>query len=469
MSSQQNESTSGGGSGSGAGAPSGSSGPNDQNEQRDRREEDLRRLHEMFEQRGLPSNFFSSLAPRMQQILTSTMMPMPNSRSNQVIEQLQHQGIGALPGLTELCEMLCMGNEENLTGFNYRQAVPLLINLLQDTEIEVCQYSARALTYLLDSLPRSSHAVAEAIPALLSRVANIHDDALIMVAEQSLSCLEKLSQKHARQILAERGPDQVTTFLDFFSIVAQRHSLAIVVACTRSISSQNDFDQIKNTIPIIISRLKSSDKKSIEFAIQACAIITEKSCHRESNNQIDFIFQSGMVSSICDIVCDPNNVSTHYVTLSLKLLRQLALANREIAISMLKTSLSAALSTILTFDLQSSPQREAQELIEAVKLVEALLPRTKKIIDPINSYNKYEISDSEDDDDEDDDEGTEEGELISEEGKKDEKVDEEMTPEEYLMYQPLIEQLYPLCWKLLTAAPNSSLRISVIQVQVLKY
>ena len=173
-----------------------------------------------------------------------------------------------------------------------------------------------------------------------------------------------------------------------------------------------------------------------------------------------------MVSSICDIVCDPNNVSTHYVTLSLKLLRQLALANREIAISMLKTSLSAALSTILTFDLQSSPQREAQELIEAVKLVEALLPRTKKIIDPINSYNKYEISDSEDDDDED--EGTEEGELISEETKKDEKADQEMTQEEYLMYQPLIEQLYPLCWKLLTAAPNSSLRISVIQVQVLK-
>ena len=160
-----------------------------------------------------------------------------------------------------------------------------------------------------------------------------------------------------------------------------------------------------------------------------------------------------------------NNVSTHYVTLSLKLLRQLALANREIAISMLKTSLSAALSTILTFDLQSSPQREAQELIEAVKLVEALSSRTKKIIDPINSYNKYEISDSEDDDDED--EGTEEGELISEETKKDEKADQEMTQEEYLMYQPLIEQLYPLCWKLLTAAPNSSLRISVIQVQVL--
>ena len=73
----------------------------------------------------------------MQQLLQHTMMPMPNSRSNQILEQLSHQGIGALPGLTELCEMLCMGNEDNLAGFNYRQAVPLLINLLQGTSLEL--------------------------------------------------------------------------------------------------------------------------------------------------------------------------------------------------------------------------------------------------------------------------------------------------------------------------------------------
>ena len=72
------------------------------------------------------------------------------------------KGIGALPGLEELCEMLCMGNEDNLSGFNFREAVPLLIKLLQDQEVQVSQAAARALTYLLDSLPRSSHAVAQA-------------------------------------------------------------------------------------------------------------------------------------------------------------------------------------------------------------------------------------------------------------------------------------------------------------------
>ena len=69
--------------------------------------------------------------------------------------------------------MLCMGNEDNLSGFNFREAVPLLIKLLQDQEVQVSQAAARALTYLLDSLPRSSHAVAQAIPALLQRVAKM--------------------------------------------------------------------------------------------------------------------------------------------------------------------------------------------------------------------------------------------------------------------------------------------------------
>ena len=65
------------------------------------------------------------------------MMPLPHARNNQIIEQLSHQGIGALPALTELCQMLCMGTEDNLAGFNYRSAVPLLITHLKDDEVEV--------------------------------------------------------------------------------------------------------------------------------------------------------------------------------------------------------------------------------------------------------------------------------------------------------------------------------------------
>ena len=413
-------------------------------------------FEQLFQARGIPPHFFSNLAPRMQQFLQQHMMPMPNARSSQIIQQLNHQGIGALPGLEELCEMLCMGNEDNLSGFNFREAVPLLIKLLQDQEVQVSQAAARALTYLLDSLPRSSHAVAQAIPALLQRVANIFDDALIMVAEQSLSCLEKLANKHGRAILTERGADQVTTFLDFFSIVAQRHALAICVSCYKAVQDQADFELIKGTIPIMIMRLKSGDKKSVEHAIQACATITEKLCAWGDKGNIEYIAEQGMVQSVADIVCDPNNVSVHFITISLRLLRQLALHSWSLALSMSSTQLPQALGSILTFDLQSSPQREAQELIEAVKLVEAMLPQTKTIQDPIASLTKhYDDTDSEEEEEDDEDEQEEEIEQPEIQNK-------ELTEEELDQVEPLINRIYPLLWKLLTAAPNSSLRIAVI-------
>ena len=63
-------------------------------------------------------------------------MPAPNQRSSQIIEQLSHQGIGALPALTELTQLLSMGTEDSLAGFNYRTAVPLLITHLGDDEVE---------------------------------------------------------------------------------------------------------------------------------------------------------------------------------------------------------------------------------------------------------------------------------------------------------------------------------------------
>ena len=63
-------------------------------------------------------------------------MPAPNQRSSQIIEQLSHQGIGALPALTELTQLLSMGTEDSLAGFNYRIAVPRLITHLGDDEVE---------------------------------------------------------------------------------------------------------------------------------------------------------------------------------------------------------------------------------------------------------------------------------------------------------------------------------------------
>lgn len=64
-----------------------------------------------------------------------------------------------------------MGNEESLAGFPIRQAVPVLTRFLQmDHNFDIMHQACRALTYLLEGLPRSSQAVSEAVPVLLEKV-----------------------------------------------------------------------------------------------------------------------------------------------------------------------------------------------------------------------------------------------------------------------------------------------------------
>ncbi len=58
--------------------------------------------------------------------------------------------------------------------------------------------SCRALTYMMEALPRSSVVVANAIPVLIEKLQVIQ---CMDVAEQSLSALEILSKRHGKAIL----------------------------------------------------------------------------------------------------------------------------------------------------------------------------------------------------------------------------------------------------------------------------
>lgn len=59
-------------------------------------------------------------------------------------------------------------------------------------------HACRALTYMLEALPRSSGAVAQGVPAFLDKLQAI---TCMDVAEQSLTALDMLSRKHAKSIL----------------------------------------------------------------------------------------------------------------------------------------------------------------------------------------------------------------------------------------------------------------------------
>lgn len=79
-----------------------------------------------------------------------------------------------LQGVMEMCQLLVMGNEETLGGFPVKQVVPVLITLLQmEHNFDIMNHACRALTYLMEGLPRSSVVVIDAVPMLLEKVWNI--------------------------------------------------------------------------------------------------------------------------------------------------------------------------------------------------------------------------------------------------------------------------------------------------------
>jgi len=64
-----------------------------------------------------------------------------------------------------------MGNEDTLAGFPIKQVVPVLITLLQmEHNFDIMHHACRALTYMMEALPRSSAVVVDAVPVFLEKV-----------------------------------------------------------------------------------------------------------------------------------------------------------------------------------------------------------------------------------------------------------------------------------------------------------
>jgi len=68
-------------------------------------------------------------------------------------------------------QLLVMGNEDTLAGFPIKQVVPVLITLLQmEHNFDIMHHACRALTYMMEALPRSSAVVVDAVPVFLEKV-----------------------------------------------------------------------------------------------------------------------------------------------------------------------------------------------------------------------------------------------------------------------------------------------------------
>jgi E3 ubiquitin-protein ligase TRIP12 len=122
------------------------------------------RLTDILQARGLPSHIVNAFGTKVQQFLSRTISNGMPSRSQQLIQTLQQPDESLkLTALSEMCQLLVMGNEDTLIGFPIKQAVPLLIQCMNtDTEnFDLMNHACRALTYMMESLPRSSSIIAE--------------------------------------------------------------------------------------------------------------------------------------------------------------------------------------------------------------------------------------------------------------------------------------------------------------------
>lgn len=67
--------------------------------------------------------------------------------------------------------MLVMGGEDTLSGFPTKSVVPVLISLVQtEHNFELMHNACRALTYLIEALPKSADVAVDAVPILLEKV-----------------------------------------------------------------------------------------------------------------------------------------------------------------------------------------------------------------------------------------------------------------------------------------------------------
>jgi hypothetical protein len=133
-------------------------------------------------------------------------------------------------------EDACILTFENLIliGFSVDSFLPVLVAILNmEHRPEMMLFSCRAITHLLEVMPKAAPKVAAsgAVPIFCQRLLTIE---FIDVAEQSLLAMHKLSIEHPEPLLRASGVSAVLTFIDFFDINTQRTAIATAANMCRN-------------------------------------------------------------------------------------------------------------------------------------------------------------------------------------------------------------------------------------------
>lgn len=338
------------------------------------------RLQQLLEARGLPPQLFSALGPRMHHLLHRTMgTNSSSSKAQQLLQGLQCSDESQqLQAAIEMCEMLVMGNEDTLAGFPIKQAVPALIQLVRmEHNFDIMNHACRAFAYMLEALPRSSGTVVDAIPALLEKLQTIQ---CMDVAEQSLTALEILSKRHNKAILQANGVAACLTFLEFFSTNAQHAALAITANCCLNLQME-EFQFVKESLPLLARLLAQHDKKSVERICNAFYRLIDSFQH-ESVILQEIASMELLKNCQQLLVVTPPVLSSVTFTNVVRMMSVMCANCPDLAITLLKNDIASTLLYLLTNSATRSlngevdlVQRSPSELYEITCLIGELMPR----------------------------------------------------------------------------------------------
>ncbi|XP_043464395.1 E3 ubiquitin-protein ligase TRIP12 isoform X1 [Leptopilina heterotoma] len=358
-----------------SGGPSGMSATTGDSESDDG---EVGRLQALLEARGLPPHVFGALGPRMQHLLNRSMGASSAAKAQQLLAGLQavdDEG-EQLQAVIGMGEILVMGNEDTLPGFPVKQVVAALINLLGiEHNFVIMTHACRALTYMMEALPRSSTVVVDAVPVFLQKLESIE---CMDVAEQCLTALAMLSRRHSKTILHAGGVSACLKFVDFFNITAQRAALTITANCCQNLHP-DDFHLVAESLPLLTSRLANQDKKSVECVCQAFSRLVDSFQHDQT--MLHKIVNAELLQNLQQLlmITPPVNSIGNFITV----LRMLsAISNRcpDLAQLLLQQNIAFTLSYLLTGSLEVKTEdvelvsRSPQEWFEITCLIEELMP-----------------------------------------------------------------------------------------------
>ncbi|PNF34561.1 E3 ubiquitin-protein ligase TRIP12 [Cryptotermes secundus] len=362
-----------------AGSASGPSGVTSSAADSESDDSEVGRLQALLEARGLPPHLFGALGPRMQTLLHRSMGASSSSKAQQLLQGLQATGDEGqqLQAVIEMCQMLVMGNEDTLAGFPVKQVVPALISLLgMEHNFDMMNHACRALTYMMEALPRSSAVVVDAVPVFLEKLQVIQ---CMDVAEQSLTALEMLSRRHSKSILQARGVAACLMYLDFFSINAQRAALAITSNCCQNLHA-DEFHFVADSLSLLANRLTQQDKKSVESVCLAFSRLVDS--FQNDPSKLQEIASPGLLTNLQQLlVVSPPVISTGTFITVLRMLSVMCASCPDLALMLLRQNIAETLCYLLTgsgdanVDEVELVSRSPQELYEITCLIGELMPR----------------------------------------------------------------------------------------------